>query len=80
MTARAYIDAPVPLETLSDESKRRRLLLERKNVEKITFNNEFVDFYSKNKKETFGIGDSCIEIIQGEPEDNLTNEIGRAHV
>lgn len=74
MTVRAYIDAPVPLDTLSDESKMRRLLLERKNVEKVTFNNEFVDFYIKNKKETFGIGDSCIEITQGEPEGNLTTE------
>ena len=65
MTVRAYIDAPVPIDTLSDESKKRRLLLERKNVDKVTFNNEFVDFYIKDKKETFGIGDSCIEIIQG---------------
>ncbi len=24
------------------------------------------------KKETFGLGDSCIEIIQGEPSDSLT--------
>ena len=47
MTVRAYIDAPVPLETLSDESRKRRLLLERTNVEKITFNNRFVDFYTK---------------------------------
>lgn len=65
MTVRAYIDAPVPLETLSDESRKRRLLLERKNVDKVIFNNEFVNFYTKNNKETFGIGDSCIEIIQG---------------
>lgn len=72
MTVRAYIDAPVPLDTLSDESKMRRLLLERRNVEKISFNNEFVDFYTKNKKETFGVGDSRIEITQGEPGDNLT--------
>ncbi len=75
MTVRAYIDAPVPLETLSDESRKRRLLLERTNVEKITFNNRFVDFYTKNNKETFGIGDSCIEIIQGEPDDNLTDRL-----
>lgn len=65
MIVRAYIDAPVPLETLSDESRKRRLLLKRTNVEKITFNNRFIDFYAKNIKETFGIGDSCIEIIQG---------------
>lgn len=82
MTARAYVDAPVPLETLSDESKRQRLLLERKNVEKITFNSEFVEFYTKNNKETFGIGDSCIEIIEEgciRVEDIQATEIIKAH-
>ncbi len=34
MTVGAYIDAPVPLETLSDESKRQRLLMERRQKRK----------------------------------------------
>lgn len=72
MTVMAYIAPPVPLETLSDKNKRQRILLERKNVDKVVLNSKFIDFYVKNKKETFGIGDSCIEIIQGKPNDNLT--------
>lgn len=72
MTVRAYVDPPVPLETLSDKNKRQRILLERKNVDKVVLNSKFIDFYIKNNKETFGLGDSCIEIIQGEPSDSLT--------
>lgn len=50
MTVRVYVDPPVPLETLSDKNKRQRILLERKNVDKVVLNSKFIDFYVTIKK------------------------------
>lgn len=74
MTIRVYIPPAVPLEKLSLENKQKRIVFEKKNVDSIVIDEilKTITMSTDEKKEIIGHNDYCIEILSGEPNDELT--------
>lgn len=72
---RVYLDRVVPVEKLSIEKKRELIRLERKNVKNIILreNLKLLIVRTEDREETFRYDDCCVEILEGEPTDGLTD-------
>ena len=76
MTIRVYKPRVGKLDRRSLQCKRDSVLLERKQVERAGIYSEIgiLDIYTKEHgREEFGYGDCDIEIIDGEPDDGVTD-------
>lgn len=71
MTVRAYRAPAVPLVKLSDENKRKRILMERNGVERVIFNGtrSQMTLYKGEEEESFVCKYCCVEMVDGEPDD-----------
>lgn len=75
ITIRVYLSHPVPLKNLSLEKKRELLLMERRNVDRVVIAEalKLLTLYTNEVEETVRYDDCFIEMMDGEPEDALSD-------
>lgn len=75
LTVRAYTAPAVSLVKLSDHNKQKRILMERKGIEKVIFygTRNQMTLYKGGEEESFVCKYCCVEVVDEEPDDGLAD-------